>query len=107
MRYKLAAFAASGALAGVAGNLIMTDARVRAPEGLLPGKPLVLATVRGGAYGPGTPKHGWDYNTPYLRRMLGELWGADLTVVERELTLANDFLEHALAKTGVWPSAKR
>lgn len=27
MRYKLAAFAASGALAGIAGNLIMTDAR--------------------------------------------------------------------------------
>ena len=24
-----------------------------------------------------------------------------------ELILANDFLEHALAKTGVWPSAKR
>jgi transposase len=24
-----------------------------------------------------------------------------------ELTLANDFLEHALAKTGTWPSAKR
>jgi transposase len=24
-----------------------------------------------------------------------------------ELTLANDFLEHALAKAGVWPSAKR
>jgi FMN-dependent NADH-azoreductase len=69
-------------------DLIMTDPRVRAPEGLLPGKPLVLATVRGGAYGPGTPKHGWDYNTPYLRRMLAELWGAELTVVERELTLA-------------------
>ena len=24
-----------------------------------------------------------------------------------ELTLANDFLEHALGKAGVWPSAKR
>jgi transposase len=24
-----------------------------------------------------------------------------------ELTLANDFLEHALAKVGTWPSAKR
>ena len=24
-----------------------------------------------------------------------------------ELTLANDFLEHALAKAGAWPSAKR
>jgi FMN-dependent NADH-azoreductase len=69
-------------------DLIMTDPRVRAPEGLLPGKSVVLATVRGGAYGPGTPKHGWDYSTPYLRRMLTEQWGASLTVVERELTLA-------------------
>lgn len=68
-------------------DLIMTDPRTRAPEGLLPGKPVVLATVRGGAYGPGTPKHGWDYSTPYLRRMLAELWQADVTVVERELTL--------------------
>jgi transposase len=24
-----------------------------------------------------------------------------------ELTLANDFLEHALGKAGAWPSAKR
>jgi hypothetical protein len=24
-----------------------------------------------------------------------------------ELTLVNDFLEHALGKAGVWPSAKR
>jgi FMN-dependent NADH-azoreductase len=70
-------------------DLIMTDPRVRAPEGLLPGKPVVLATVRGGAYGPGTPKHGWDYSTPFLRRMITEQWGADLTVVERELTLAD------------------
>ena len=52
------------------------------------GKPVVLVTVRGGGYAPGTPKHGWDHSTPYLRRMLGDLWGADLTVVERELTLA-------------------
>ncbi len=69
-------------------DLIMTDPRAFAPDGLLAGKPLVLATVRGGAYGPGTPRHGWDYSTPYLRRMLAELWGAHLTVVERELTLA-------------------
>jgi FMN-dependent NADH-azoreductase len=69
-------------------DLIMTDPRVRAPEPLLRGKPVVLATVRGGGYAPGMPKHGWDHSTPYLRRMLGDLWGADLTVVERELTLA-------------------
>jgi len=54
---------------------------------LLAGKPVVLATVRGGAYGPGTPREGWDHSTPYLKRILADVWGADLTVVEREFTL--------------------
>lgn len=56
--------------------------------GLLKGKPTVLVTVRGGGYGPGTPREGWDHSTPYLRRILGDFWQADLTVIERELTLA-------------------
>ena len=50
-------------------------------------RPTFTSGERSG-YAPGTPKHGWDHSTPYLRRMLGDLWGADLTVVERELTLA-------------------
>jgi FMN-dependent NADH-azoreductase len=54
---------------------------------LLEGKPVVLVVTRGGAYGPGTPKEGWDHSTDYLRRIIGEVWGADLTVVEREFTL--------------------
>jgi FMN-dependent NADH-azoreductase len=54
---------------------------------LLDGKPVVLVTTRGGAYGPGTPREGWDHNTPYLHRILADVWGAELTVVERELTL--------------------
>ena len=54
---------------------------------LLDGKPVVLLTTRGGAYGPGTPREGWDHNTAYLRRILADVWGADLTVVEREFTL--------------------
>ncbi|HEY6745120.1 MAG TPA: NAD(P)H-dependent oxidoreductase [Mycobacteriales bacterium] len=60
-----------------------------APNGtrLLEGKPVVLATVRGGAYGAGTPREGWDHSTAYLRRILADVWGADLTVVEREFTL--------------------
>jgi FMN-dependent NADH-azoreductase len=53
----------------------------------LEGKPVVLIITRGGAYGPGTPKEGWDYATPYLVRVLADVWGADLTLVERELTL--------------------
>lgn len=61
-----------------------------APYGsrLLEGTPTVLVTTRGGAYGEGAPRHGWDHNTDYLRRVLAEVWGADLTVIERELTLA-------------------
>ncbi|MEU4569267.1 NAD(P)H-dependent oxidoreductase [Micromonospora sp. NPDC023956] len=60
-----------------------------APQGtrLLDGTPTVLVTTRGGAYGPGTPRAGWDHNTDYLRRILVDVWGADLTVVEREFTL--------------------
>ena len=59
-----------------------------AAAGLLKDKPTALVTVRGGGYGPGTPREGWDHSTPYLRRILGDWWQADLTVIERELTLA-------------------
>jgi FMN-dependent NADH-azoreductase len=68
-------------------DLVNTDPRVL-PGPLLPDKPMVLATVRGGAYGAGTPREGWDHSTGYLRRILHDVWGADLTVVEREFTLA-------------------
>ena len=69
-------------------DLIMTDRRaLDGPSPLLDGKPVVLVTVRGGAYGAGTPRAGWDHSTPYLCRVLADVWGADLTVVEREFTL--------------------
>ena len=55
----------------------------------LEGKPAVLALSRGGGYGPGTPKEGWDHVTPYLRRVLGEVFGLDLHIAEAELTLAD------------------
>jgi FMN-dependent NADH-azoreductase len=64
-------------------DLVLTDQR----GPLLADKPTVLATVRGGAYGAGTPREGWDHSTGYLRRILGDVMGADLTVVEREFTL--------------------
>jgi FMN-dependent NADH-azoreductase len=54
---------------------------------LLEGTPVILLTTRGGAYGEGTPRHGWDHSTDFLRRILVDIWGADLTVVEREFTL--------------------
>lgn len=62
-----------------------TDSRIK--EGALGGKPVVLATVLGGNYNPGTPKEGWDHSTPWLRRVIEEVWGADLLVVQRQFTL--------------------
>ena len=67
-------------------DLVMAGAE-NPNEALLAGKPAVLVVVRGGAYGPGTPRDGWDHSTAYLRRIIADVWGADLTVVEREFTL--------------------
>jgi FMN-dependent NADH-azoreductase len=57
-------------------------------EKLLEGKPAIVLTTRGGGYSPGTPREGWDHNTAYIRRVVEDVWGADLTLIERELTLA-------------------
>jgi FMN-dependent NADH-azoreductase len=57
-------------------------------ERLLDGKPAIVLTTRGGGYAPGTPREGWDHNTAYLRRIVADVWGADLTLIEREMTLA-------------------
>ncbi|MFD5323534.1 FMN-dependent NADH-azoreductase [Streptomyces sp. NPDC127092] len=67
-------------------DLVIAGAPLGSP--VLKDKPTVLITVRGGGYGPGTTRDGWDHSTPYLKRILADVWQADLTVIERELTLA-------------------
>jgi FMN-dependent NADH-azoreductase len=69
-------------------DLVVTDPRM-GPGGEAPlaGKPAVLVTVRGGNYSPGTPREGWDHATPWMRRILADVWQLDLRVVEREFTL--------------------
>jgi FMN-dependent NADH-azoreductase len=70
-------------------DVVLTDPRISsyAPERLLAGKPAVLVVVRGGAYGPGTPRDGWDHATGWYRRILDDVLGLDLRVVENEFTL--------------------
>jgi FMN-dependent NADH-azoreductase len=46
-----------------------------------------LVTVRGGNYDAGTPREGWDHATPWMRRILADVWNLDLTVVEGSFTL--------------------
>jgi FMN-dependent NADH-azoreductase len=69
-------------------DVLVTDSRVSADR-LLAGRPAVLVAVRGGGYGPGTPREGWDHGTPWLRRVLADVAGLDLEIIEAELTLAD------------------
>ncbi len=69
-------------------DMVVTDSRMAAgARPLLEGVPAVLVTVRGGAYGAGTPREGWDHATGWYRRILADLWRLDLDVVEAEFTL--------------------
>ncbi|MEU4766979.1 NAD(P)H-dependent oxidoreductase [Actinosynnema sp. NPDC023794] len=58
-------------------------------EGVLTGKRIVVVTARGGSYAPGTPRHSFDFQEPYLRAVFGMLGlDRDLEFVHAELTLA-------------------
>lgn len=81
-------------------DLVLTDPRIgTALE--LKGKPATLVTVLGGNYDEGTPKQGWNHSTEWLVRVLQDVWGLDLRVVERSFTLVgvdpalNDFADLA------------
>ncbi|MCR5976675.1 flavodoxin family protein [Gordonia jinghuaiqii] len=68
-------------------DLAATDPRLGAAADDLSGKPAVLVTAQGGNYEPGTPREGWDHSTPWLRRVLEDVWGLDLRIVKRQFTL--------------------
>ena len=61
---------------------------IGAPLGeILKGKDVAIVVTRGGYYGEDGPKAGWDHGTPWLVRIFSEVWGANVTVVERDFTL--------------------
>jgi len=57
-------------------------------EGLLGGRQFEIIASRGGGYGEGTPRHGWDHASPWLVHVLSTL-GIEAKVTAVELTLAN------------------
>jgi FMN-dependent NADH-azoreductase len=71
-------------------DLMLADPRVGPPaQQPLSGTPLILAMARGGGYGPGTPREGWDHATPWLHRIFGDVLGMDVHLAAAELTLAD------------------
>ncbi|MFC7489798.1 MULTISPECIES: FMN-dependent NADH-azoreductase [unclassified Knoellia] len=69
-------------------DTMITDPRFAPGSETVKGKPAFLVVARGGGYGEGTPREGWDHATAYLRRIFEDVWGLDLDVIETELTLA-------------------
>ncbi|AWB90758.1 FMN-dependent NADH-azoreductase [Aeromicrobium chenweiae] len=69
-------------------DLVTTDPRFGPGTETIKGRPAFLITARGGGYGEGTPRAGWDHATGWMRRYLEDVWGLDLDVIETELTLA-------------------
>ena len=57
-------------------------------EGLLGGRDMLVLGARGGGYGPGTPRHGWDHAEPWLPHGLS-LTGLEPRFIVAELTLAD------------------
>lgn len=70
-------------------DLVVTDPRFAPGSAPLAGRPVTVVVSRGGGYGPGTPREGWDHDTPYVVRIFRDVFGADVTVVTAELTLAD------------------
>lgn len=69
-------------------DAVISDARFAPGTETVKGKPAFLIVARGGGYGEGTPRAGWDHATDWIRRILADVWGMDLDVIETELTLA-------------------
>ena len=71
-------------------DVVIADPRF-SPRSTKPiaGRPAYLVIARGGAYGPGTAREGWDHATGWLKLIFERSWGLDLKVIEVELTAAN------------------
>jgi FMN-dependent NADH-azoreductase len=68
-------------------DLLLIDSELVSGSALQ-GRPAIFTLARGGGYGPGTPREGWDHATPYLERIFGDLFGMNIRQAVAELTLA-------------------
>jgi FMN-dependent NADH-azoreductase len=54
----------------------------------LKGKKITFIVAQGGSYAEGAPRHGWDYETGYLKLVASALGSTDVEIILAELTLA-------------------
>lgn len=69
----------------------------KGPKGLAGGKKLIIASSRGGFFGPGSPAASLDHQETYLRAFFGFLGITDITFVRAEgLALGAEARQHAI-----------
>jgi FMN-dependent NADH-azoreductase len=54
----------------------------------LAGKKVTFIVAQGGSYAEGAPRHGWDYQSGYLKLVASALGSTDVELILAELTLA-------------------
>jgi FMN-dependent NADH-azoreductase len=69
-------------------DVLITEPRFAPRTSTIPGRPAFVIVARGGAYGAGSPRDGWDHATAWVKRILADVWGLDVQIIECELTLA-------------------
>jgi FMN-dependent NADH-azoreductase len=57
-------------------------------KGVFDGRRVVIITARGGAYGQGSPRAAFDFQTPYLRTVLELVGLTDVTFIHAEMRSA-------------------
>ncbi|MEV0910053.1 FMN-dependent NADH-azoreductase [Streptomyces hokutonensis] len=69
-------------------NVILMGRTAGTEDSKIKGTPVTVIASRGGAYGPGTPREGFEYVQTYLRAVFVDALGMELEFIVPELTMA-------------------
>lgn len=69
-------------------NVILMGRTAGTEDSRIKGTPVTVIASRGGAYGPGTPREGFEYVQTYLRAVFTDTLGTELEFIVPELTMA-------------------
>ncbi|MFC3573615.1 FMN-dependent NADH-azoreductase [Streptomyces yaanensis] len=70
-------------------QVILVGRTALVEESRVKGTPVYIVASRGGAYGPGTPREGYDYVQNYLEAVLTTMLGMEVDFIVPELTMAH------------------
>lgn len=71
-------------------RIVVPGLTLGAEGGLLGGRTLTVTAARGGGYGAGSPREGWDHREPWLIHAFEQLGLTDVRFIHAELTLARE-----------------